>query len=199
MQHINIFTKTRWLVTIFALTALSIVQVWGAAAVSVSTNAVTFPKGSTSVSNGDWASKGAPSSYPSSATEYTINNSGSWTFSNAADYNSNGGLQVKKNGGYIETTISSPAGVDVVIGYKVGGNSFTASLDGASSNVSGSSTSYSTMSISTTSTSAKLRITKNNDNAGYISYITITPKSSSCTAPTAVAPQNGSFWGTSCF
>lgn len=201
MQHINIFTKSRWLVTIILLTTLSIGTMWGAGAVSVTSSAVTFPLGSTTVSNGDWATAGAPSSsYPTTATDYTINKAGSWTLLNASDYNSNGGLQVKASGGYIETTITSPAGVDVVIGYKVGNNNFVTSLDGASNNVSGNSTSYSTMSISTPNTSAKLKILKNGKGAGYISYITITPKAAaacSATPTIGAASLNGSFTLTS--
>ena len=154
---------------------------WGAGAVSISTTAKTFPAGSTSPSANAWENAGAPNSYPTSATDYTINSNGSWTLYNAADYGSSDGLQLKASGGYIQTTISSSAGVDIVVGYNVGKNNIKLTLTGATEDVTGSSTSANTASISTTSTSATFKILKEGKGAGYIKYITITPKASSKT------------------
>ena len=172
------------------LLTLSVGQMWGAGAISVTSSAIILPKGSTTVSQGDWISAanvtkaGNSWAYSDFTGDKTIGSYGSITFSNAADFNQVDLLQFQKQGGYIETTISSPAGVDVVIGYKVGGNSFTVSLDGATDNVTGNSTSWSTMSISTTNTSAKLKIIKDTKNAGYVSYIQITPKASAASCST---------------
>ena len=182
MLNKNFLTKSRWLVTIILLLSLSIGDAWGAGAVSVSSSTIVFPKGSTSVSKGDWKSAGAPTAYSTTATDYTINSAGSFTFYNAADYDNSttNFLQLKASGGYIETTITSTAGVDITIGYKTGSaNNLTISLDGAS-NVTGNSTSgYTTANISTTNTSAKFKIHKSNSGVAYISYIQISPKSGS--------------------
>lgn len=166
-------------------------SVYGAGAITVTSSAITLPKGSTSVSQGDWINAagvtkaGTNWAYTDWSGDQTIGSYGSISFSNAGDLNNADLLQFQKQGGYVQTTITSTAGVDIVIGYKVGGNSFTVSLTGAD-NVTGSSTSWSTMSISTTSTSATLKIHKDSKNAGYVSYITITPKAAptKCATPT---------------
>ena len=160
-------------------------NVWGAGSITVSSSTIILPKGSTSVSTGDWISaagvtkSGSSWAYADWTGDKTIGSYGSLTFSNAGDMNGADLLQFKASGGSITTTISSSAGVDIVIGYKVGKNSFSVSLTGAD-NVSGTSTSWSTMSISTTKTSASFTISKTGKGAGYVSYIKITPKAS-CT------------------
>lgn len=198
--------QSRWLVTIILLTSLCINQMWGAGAISVTSSAITLPKGSTSVGTGDWISaagvtrSGSSWAYSDWAGDQTIGSYGSITFSNAGDMNTADLLQFKKSGGNISTTISSPAGVDIEIGYKVANNNFTVSLTGAASNVTGSETSWNTMSISTTNTSATLTITKTSNGAGFVSYITITPKSgASCSVNPTIgnASLNGSFIWTS--
>ena len=86
-------------------------------------------------------------------------------------------MQLQASGGYIETTISSPAGVDVYVGYKTGSSyNLTISLSGASNLTVNSSSSFKTAKISTTNTSATLKIHKNSSNAAYISYVVIIPK-----------------------
>lgn len=201
----KLLSNNKWLLTTCLLVTLSVLQVRAAGAISVTSSAITLPKGSTSVSTGDWISAagvtkaGTSWAYSDWAGDRTIGSYGSLTFSNAGDMNGADLLQFKKSGGNITTTISSPAGVDIEIGYKVANNYFTVSLTGAAANVTGSETSWNTMSISTTSTSATLSITKTSNGAGYVSYITITPKSAaSCTtSPTVSAAGNSSITSSS--
>ena len=185
---------------IFLFFTLAISNAWGAGAISVTSSAITLPKGSTTVAKGDWidaagvTKSGTNWAYTDWTGDQTIGSYGSLTFSNAGDLNGNDLLQFKASSGLVSTTISSPAGVDIVIGYKVGGNSFNVSLTGATA-VTGSSTSWSTMSISTTSTSATLTISKSTKNAGYISYITITPKASGGSTYTVTYADGGATSG----
>lgn len=150
---------------------------WGAGSISVSTSMKIFPAGSTTVSNNAWRGAGAPSSYPNPAADYTINSNGSFTFYNAADFNSDSKLQLKASGGYIQSAITSPAGVDVIVGLKKGGSkgTLTIQLSGASDQTYGS-TDWGVIKISTTSTSATLKIIKTGDNTACISYIIIIPR-----------------------
>ncbi len=148
---------------------------YGEATIEVTSSAITLPKGSTSVSQRDWINAAGVKkanrnwAYTDWSGEKTIGSYGSIYFANAGDLNNADKLlQFNAQNGYIETTINSPAGVDVVIGYKVGGNSFTVSLTGAAEDVTGSSSDWSTMSISTTSTSATLKINKGSKKEGYV-------------------------------
>lgn len=168
--------KIKWLLVPLMLLFFSIPQIWGAGAISVSTAMKIYPAGSTTVSNTNWQTSGAPTTY-GSAQDYTINSNGSFTFSNAADYGTaDYMLQLAKNGGYIETTISSTAGVDVVIGLKKGSKgTLTVSLTDAD-NQTYSSTSWGTITISTTNTSATLKILKEGDKPAGVSFIAIFPK-----------------------
>ncbi len=199
MQHINIFTKTRWLVTIMLLTTLCAGQMWGAAGAINASSEIILPAGSTTgnYTKTYWQNAGAPAYSTSNDVTNTITISstaiGSVRFYHAG-YNSTATeyLMLQSANGYIETVISSVAGVDVEIYMKSNGNgSITAALTGATSQtVSG--TSFGKKNLSTTNTSATLKVTTTSK-AGQIAYIKITPKSSSCTAPTAVALENGSF------
>lgn len=196
----SIFTQTRWLVTIILLVCLGVGSTWGAGSITVTSSAITLPRGSTTVAKGDWmTATGKSQGYWSE--DVTVDSYGSITCSNAGDNNSDDLLQLKKNGGSISTTINSSAGVDIVIGYKKGAKgTLTVTLSGASAQTP-SSTSWNTCSISTTTTAATLTITKSGDNIASISYITITPKAgASCSAdPSATgdASINGSFTLTS--
>lgn len=156
---------------------LGIGNAWGAGAISVTSSAITLPAGSTSVGKGAWMSAtGESQGYWSK--DVTVGSYGTITCSNAGDQNSTDYLlQLKASGGYIQTTINSPAGVDITIGLKKGSSgTLTVSLTGATDKTY-TSTSWGTLSISTTNTSATFKVTKTGSNAAGISYITITPKS----------------------
>lgn len=144
----------------------------------MTTSVKIFPAKSTSVSQNDWATKNAPTAYSTTVATKAIDSNGSFDFYNAADFNNTNLLQLKASGGYIQTVISSPAGVDVYVGYKTTStNNLTISLTGAASSVNVNSTSsYKTAKISTTTTSATLKLHKNSSGAAYISFVVIIPK-----------------------
>ena len=159
-------------------------------------SAVILPAGSTTYSGGDWGDAGAPTTYPSSATAYTIG-TGSYcvTLTKAADYSRNSnGLQFQaSNGVLLIEDIASNYGVDVEI--LIGnGSGFSIALDGTTT-LTGQDAG--TRTISTTSTSADLTISKPTSGAGNVKYIKITPKSApiSCSDDPSIddAQLNGSF------
>lgn len=173
---------------------------WGACAIPVTNSAITLPRGSTTVTTGDWIAAagvtkaGNSWAYSDWTGDQTIGTYGSITFSKAGDLNNANLLQLQNGGGTISTTITSPAGVDIVIGCKRSGTkgTVTVSLTGADDDTSFSSTSWSTIEISTTSTTAVFSVTKRGDNGLYISYITITPKAASCTTNATVTAGSNS-------
>ncbi len=183
------------LVSVLAiLLTVGVGNVWGAGAITVTSSAITLPNGSTTVGKGAWMSAtGESQGYWSK--DVTVGSYGTITCSNAGDQNSTDYLlQLQASGGYIQTTINSPAGVDITIGLKKGSSgTLTVSLTGAT-NKTYTSTSWGSLSISTTNTSATLKVTKTGSKAAGISYITITPKAAaSCTANPTVgnAANNG--------
>lgn len=153
---------------------------------------VILPAGSTSYSGGDWEDAGAPTAYPGSTTEYSIG-TGSYcvTLTKVADYSRNSnGLQFQaSNGVLLIEDITSNSGVDVEIQIS-SGSGFSIALTGAET-LTGQSSGIKT--ISTTSTSANLTISKPTSGAGYIKYIKVTPKAASCSASPTVgnAANNG--------
>ena len=162
-----------WVVVFLAMISGNM---WG----TTTTSTVILPAGSTTYTSKDWRNHYAPSRYSSVEVEETIcvsaNNGYSVKFYHAADYG-NEGLQLERaNGAYIQMTINSSKGVDVVIGYKSNGTAVPITLTGASDVNAPSSSSFTTTTIKTTSTSATLTINGNSGNVVYISYISITPK-----------------------
>ena len=156
-------------------------------------SAVILPAGSTTYTANDWKAKLAPTTYAAEHTYYI--NSYCVTLTRAADYGNSNGLQFEAlNGVLTLEDITSNYGVDIDIVVS-GTNNFTVSLTGAASSVTGINK---TLSISTTSTTADLTISKTTSSAGYVKYIQITPKSPavSCTDDPTVgaASLNGSFW-----
>ena len=156
-------------------------------------SAVTLPAGSTTVSSNDWKNAGAPTAY-NTAAEYSIGSGTKYcvTLTQAMDGGSSNGLQLKASAGIISITgITSTSGVDVDVQIS-SGSGISIALTGASTLTGQSS---GTKTISTTSTSADLTISKTSSGAGYIKYIKITPKAAAgCSAPTA--PTNGSISST---
>lgn len=148
-------------------------------------SAVILPAGSTTYSGGDWEDAGAPTAYPSSTTEYSIG-TGSYcvTLTKVADYSRNSnGLQFQaSNGVLLIEDITSNSGVDVEIQIS-SGSGFSIALTGAETLTSQSS---GIKTISTTSTSANLTISKPTSGAGYIKYIKVTPKAAACSADPTV-------------
>ena len=168
---------------------------WGATGAITVSSEIILPKGNTTnYSSGDWTGAGAPSYSTSNdvVKDITIGGNvvGSVRFYHAGG---SGWLQLQKTNGYIETVITSTAGVDVVVYMKSAGASgkVTAALTGATSQtVTGTTAAAKT--LSTTNTTATLKIT-NSSNAAQIGYIKITPKSSGggCTNPTITAQPSG--------
>ncbi len=174
------FTKY---ICVFLMMAGMSVSAWG----TTTSSAVILPAGSTSYTAGDWGDHGAYiGSYPTSAATESMcvsdGNGYDVTFYQAYDAGTSDGLQLKRKAdAYVSLTIASSKGIDVEISYKNpdtgDGNGFTLELTGASNeNVAGSA-SFTTTTISTSSTSATLKINGSNS-VLYIKYIKITPKSS---------------------
>lgn len=155
------------------------VSAWG----TTTSGPVTLPAGSTTYNANDWKNHYAPNGYPSAELSQTIvvstDNGYDMKFFHAADFGSTDGLQLERaQNAYIEMTINSSNGVDIVIGYISNGASFDINLTGASNVTAPSSSSATTATIKTSSTSATLKINGNSNNVVYISYIKITAKSS---------------------
>ena len=174
------FTKY---ICVFLMMAGMSVNAWG----KTTSSAVILPAGSTSYTAGDWGDHGAYiGSYPTSAATESMcvsdGNGYDVTFYQAYDAGTSDGLQLRRKAdAYVSLTIASSNGIDVEISYKNpdtgDGNGFTLELTGASNkNVAGSA-SFTTTTISTSSTSATLKINGSNS-VLYIKYIKITPKSS---------------------
>ena len=141
-------------------------------------SAVILPKGSTTYSTNDWKTKGAPTAYPASATLCKINGYCT-TLTQVADFGDADGLRFKASAGVMQISgITSTSGIEVEI-LCSGTNGFQVELTGATTKTAQTGT----VSISTTSTNATLKISKNTSNQGNIKYIKITP-ASSCSAPT---------------
>ena len=151
-------------------------------------SAVILPNGSTTVGSNTWENAGAPTTYPTSATEYAIGSNGYCVnLTQVADYGNSNGLQFKASSGVLLLEgITSNNGIDVEIQIS-SGSGFSIELTGATTLTGQSS---GTKTISTTSTSANLTISKTSSGAGYIKYIKITPKAVSCSEPTGL--NNGS-------
>lgn len=152
-------------------------------------------KGTETYTGGDWKGQWAPATYQQAGAKGKIStNDYCVTFKDAADNGTlNNGLHFKASSGYIEISdITSSCGVDVKILGVSGSNGFKVQLTGAS-DLTGQT---GTVNISTTSTSATLKIYKNTATEGYIKTITVTPKSpcASCDADPTVgaASLNGS-------
>ena len=172
------------------------------------TTALTLPKANsaTSYSAGDWRVM-APNSTDKSQTG-TVTQSevtyGTIYFYLTGDANAteSGGypLGFTSGSGYLTTTILSDYGVDITIRWKSKtSGKVEASLTGASTIYSDAAKTWQNKQISTTSTSATLRIGSKSDatDASGVSYVIITPKSGSCsTNPSATgnASINGSFF-----
>lgn len=134
---------------------------------------VILPNGSTTVSVNDWKNAGAPSIYAAEA-KYAIGG-GDYcvTLTQTADYNSPNGLQfAASNGILLIESITSNYGVDVEVSIS-SGSGFSIGLTGATP-LTGQSSGVKT--ISTTSTSADLTISKPTSGAGYVTYIKVIPK-----------------------
>ena len=147
---------------------------------------VILPAGSSTYSTGDWKDKGAPTAY-AAQNDYKISGY-CVTLTQAGDYNAANGLQLKASVGVITITgITSTNGVDVDV-VIASGTKISIALTGASTLTNQTT---GTSSISTSSTTATLTISKGADNAGYIKTITIKPREVTCADPTALT--KGSF------
>lgn len=198
--------------TLFAmllmLFSFSVGNAWGADPqidLRGKTSALTLPKANsaTSYSAGDWRIM-APNATNKSATGTVTQSSvtyGTIYFYLTGDANTTTSsgypLQFTKSTGYLTTTILSDYGVDITVRWKSKtSGKVEMSLTGAST-VYSDATSWQTKQISTTNTSATLRIGSKSGatDASGVEYITITPKTGSCTATPSIgaASLNGSF------
>lgn len=105
------------LLSMALMVMLNVGQAWG--------NTVILPNNTADAGTGVWAAAGAPTAYSTSATEYNIAVGGGKqlpvTFYNAMDNIAPASidpLQLKKNGGYIQLTVESTAGVNITVKYK---------------------------------------------------------------------------------
>ncbi len=155
-------------------------------------SAVILPAGSTTVSSNDWKNAGAPTAY-NTAAEYSIGSGTKYcvTLTQAGDYGNSNGLQLKASAGIVSVTgITSNSGVDVEILIS-SGSGFSIALTGATTLTNQSS---GTKTISTTSTSADLTISKTSSGAGYIKYIKVTPKAAASKVATPTfSPAAGTY------
>ncbi len=198
MQHINIFTKTRWLVTIILLTTLCIGDAWG-------DYSITFKS-----YNDSGNEKTSKQDLINSGGDYISSCTGVRTSRTTSD-----GLLFgnKNNAGSLTLTMTST-------GTKIGQicaskitvkNLWKPSTNGGDLNYTITYTDDATTSGSITAPNSKgnrdinLVSTKTietiyfytSDKAKrfYMSGFDVVAVTASCTAPTAVAPQNGSFFG----
>ena len=175
MKHFYSFTnrvtKSFRALALVAFVLLGTATALAAGAITVTSSTVILPSGTTTPATSAWKNNGAPAAYPTADTDYNISTYGTVTLNNAADYANANGLQVKASVGYLQTTIGSPAGVDVEISCS-GTGGFSIALTGATTLTAQTGV----VTISTTNTSALLKVYKNTSNAGYIKYIKITPK-----------------------
>lgn len=142
---------------------------------------VILPAGNSEYSAGDWKNNGAPTAY-AAQNDYKISGY-CVTLTQAGDYNAANGLQLKKSAGVITITgITSTNGVDVDV-VIASGTKISIALTGASTLTNQTT---GTSSISTSSTTATLTISKGADDAGYIKTITIKPREVTCADPTAL-------------
>lgn len=133
---------------------------------------IILPAGSPTYTAKDWRYAGSPIAYGDEATRAIGANNYCATFTQAYDGNTTGGLQFKASSGVLQISgITSTYGVCVDVSAS-GTNNFTLELTGAA-NVTGNNT---TLSIATESTNATLTISKSTSSAGYISTISIRPK-----------------------
>lgn len=194
-------SRCRVLFTFLLCLTLGVGNVWAVTGAINATSEIILPAGSTtSYTKSYWQQAGAPaySTTNDNTNDITISNVkvGSLRFYHAGyDSNASNWCTLQKNNGYLETVITSVAGVDVIVYMKSnGGGSVKVSLSGADADVSMSGTTAATRSISTTSNTATLKITCAS-NAAQVGYIKITPKTSSCTNSVSVSkvdPENGS-------
>ena len=184
LRYASVFTSTRIrLASLICLCMLTVGvgNVWGATgAISVS-SVLTLPSGSTSnYTSSYWQAAGAPAYSTSNDNVNNITIS-STTIGSIRFYHAgySGNLQLQSGNGYIETVLTSTAGVDVKVYMKSNGasGSITATLTytGGSSSQTVTGTTFTEKTVSTTATSATLRITTSS-NAGQVGYIVISPK-----------------------
>jgi hypothetical protein len=99
MRNLNSLSNFRWFTTVILLITLGIGQMWAAGAITVTTSAITLPRGSTSVSTGDWITAAGVTkagnnwAYSDWTGDQTIGSYGSITFTKAGDLNNTNLLQ----------------------------------------------------------------------------------------------------------
>lgn len=137
------------------------------------TSALILPAGSTTYNTSDWGRAGAPGAYPTSATTYSIGDDAYCiSLMNVADFKDATGIRFKASSGVMEIAdIVSDHGIDVEF-VGTGTNGFQVELTGATTKTAQTGT----ITISTTSTTATLKISKNTSTQGNVTYIKITPK-----------------------
>ena len=171
-------SKTR-ILAVLMLVMFACTYAWGATGAITANKVIILPAGNTTnYGSAYWNAAGAPA-YATSNDDVktmTVNGSsvGTLRFYHAGYDGS--GVQLEKANGYLETVITSTEGVDVEVRMCSNGGSgtVTAALTGAS-NQTVTGTTMGTKSLSTTSTSATLKITCAT-NAAHVGYIKITPK-----------------------
>lgn len=215
MQHINIFTKTRWLVTIIFLTTLCIGQMWGAdpswTHTFSSTSAPTVTNNQVTVNSVTWdlsttVGKGSPS-----RTSGNDNSVRAWKFGSSANhYYSNITLSTTYFSSYNVKSVeiigcSNNANKEVSITVSQGSGNSAITIGNATIQKAYSSDWHTNSDCKKTmntnqGSGGTLTISISPDACAFsLRQIKVTYTTASCTAPTAVAPQNGSFGGTSCF
>lgn len=156
-------------------------EIWGATGAITANRTVILPAGNTTdYASAYWTAAGAPVYSTSNDDVKTMTVSGS-SVGTLRFYHAgySGWLQLQASNGYVETVISSTEGVDVYVYMKsnAAAGTITATLTwaGGSSSQSVTGTTAAEKTISTTQTSATLKITTSS-NAGQIGYIKIVPK-----------------------
>lgn len=171
-------SKTRYL-AVLMLVMFAYTQAWGATGAITANKVIILPAGSTtSYAAASWTAAGAPAYSTSNddVNTMTIGGSSVGTLRFYHAGSDGAGVQLERANGYLETVITSTEGVDVEVRMCSNGGSgtVTAALTGAS-NQTVTGTTMGTKSLSTTSTSATLKITCAT-NAAHVGYIKITPK-----------------------
>lgn len=167
--------------SILFLLFIGVGSVWGTTGAITANRTVILPAGNTTdYASAYWTAAGAPAYSTSNDDVKTMTVSGS-SVGTLRFYHAgySGWLQLQASNGYVETVISSTEGVDVYVYMKsnAAAGTITATLTwaGGSSSQSVTGTTAAEKTISTTQTSATLKITTSS-NAGQIGYIKIVPK-----------------------
>lgn len=192
----------RFVATILVLLFIGVGQVCGATGAITVASEIIIPAGSiTNITKSYWSSAGAPAYSTSNdvVKDITISSTkvGSIRFYHAGyDSDPSKWCALQASNGYLETVISSTYGVDVEVYCKRGGErsgNVSVSLTGGTTQTM-TGTTFKTLKISTSSTSATLKISNGANNQGIVGYIKITPKAgSSKTFDLKVPVGNGTY------